>query len=127
MKKASETVQMYIDKVHGDHEIFSKNEVLQVLVGLKEVLVEAENQPEVKLESIQPDNAKFTQYLEKLQREVEKTISDYDYEDDIDLDLDGRELFANFNSGTLEADCHSTIQDVTEDFFPEYFGIKAEN
>lgn len=122
MKKASEVLQAAIEAVQFKHDIYSKEEVLDALRGVKmEVLQNEEQEPDSTF-----DKNRIADMVEEMKERVGRSIKDFDYDNEIDLDMRGREIDVTFNGeSNLIDEVESDIQDVAENHFPETYGLEV--
>ena len=93
MQKQLDTTYAHID--NSAASFFTKEDVKVLLRGFVAALKEAERSGE-----FTPDYV--LEKLETLQQEVMDEIRSYDYSDAANIDLDGREIVVDFDSGYLE-------------------------
>ena len=119
--KASERVQKCIEQIAAAHAVWMGSEVIYKLEDLKLEFIKEE---ESAIAEESPFFEKLETFLDDVKERASQVIKDYDFERNADLSLNGNEIRVNIDADDCADEVESAIQDIAEDVFPEYFGLK---
>jgi len=119
--KASERVQKCIEQIAAAHVVWMGSEVIYKLEDLKLEFIKEE---ESAIAEEGPFFEKLETFLDDVKERTIQVIKNYDFDRNVDLSLSGNEIMVNIDADDCADEVESAIQDIAEDVFPEYFGLK---
>ena len=122
--KASERVQKCIEQIAAAHVVWMGSEVIYKLEDLKLEFIKEEESAIAEDGNFKIDSERLQPFLDDVKERASQVIKDYDFERNVDLSLNGNEIMVNIDVDDCADEVESAIQDIAEDVFPEYFGLK---
>jgi len=122
--KASERVQKCIEQIAAAHAVWMGSEVIYKLEDLKLEFIKEEESAIAEDGNFKIDSERLQPFLDDVKERASQVIKDYDFERNVDLSLNGNEIMVNIDVDDCADEVESAIQDIAEDVFPEYFGLK---